>query len=240
VEHEVKNLSDLGKLFFEINKTDSALFYIDLSNILAEKNNFLNYMAESYLALSEFEESRGNIKSAFGHYKKYANLKEEVFNTNIFGDINQLQYSFEVSKTNQQIEQLVLEQYIKERTIRYQKKIQWISWAVLLLISVVLLFIYYQNRRLNTAYKTLFEKNLEITRIQKSSSEFGNGKNKKTTLANNIQDELLPKILAIMENTEIICDPDFVKCLKKLPVLVRISIYNLSKNCTIPDFNLYF
>ena len=48
---EANNLSNLGKLFFETNKQDSALFYINLSNNVAEENNFLEILADNYLLL---------------------------------------------------------------------------------------------------------------------------------------------------------------------------------------------
>ncbi|MCL2289596.1 MAG: tetratricopeptide repeat protein [Bacteroidetes bacterium] len=208
-EEEAENLSCLGKLFFEINKTDSALFYIDLSNTIAKENNFLRILAENYLVLSKIEEARGRTTKAFEHFKKYSGLKDSILNVANFGDINQLQRLYEVSKTNQQIEQLVFEQQVKERTIRYQKIIWLITSCVLILVTIGLLFIYLQKRSLSRAYKVLFEKNLKIIELQGNSSERHLEKYKDSTLKDEMHDKLLDRILTLMEDTTIVCDTEF-------------------------------
>jgi len=205
IEIEVEILLLLGKLFFEDNKTDSALFYIELSNIVAKEHDFLRNLSENYLTLSRIEEARGDTITAFEHFKNYARLKDSVFNAKNFGDINQLQRLYEVSKTNQQIEQLYVEQQIKERTIYYQTLIQIFSLIVLLLVSGVLLSVFLQKRKLNTAYKALFEKNLEIIHLQEKSSE----KYKQSALTHDMQNELLDRILTLMEDASVICDAKF-------------------------------
>jgi AraC-like DNA-binding protein/Tfp pilus assembly protein PilF len=216
---EADNLSQLAKLFFEDNKIDSALYYIRLSNDLATKHNFLGILAKNFLTLSKIEETKGETKKAFEYHKKYTALKDSVYNAEKFGDINQLQRMYEVSKTNQQIEQLCVEQQIKERTIRYQRIFWFITLCVLLLVSIGLLYIYLQKRNLSTAYKILFEKNIEIIELQEDSPQNYSKKIKKIALAYNIQVELLDKILALMEETSIICDTEFT--IDKLAELVQ-------------------
>jgi len=219
IEEEARNLSDLSQLFFKVNKIDSALFYIDLSNAIAQENSFLRILAENYLTLSKIEETEGRTKKAFEHFKKYNSLKDSILNVENLGDINQLQRQYEVSKTNQQIEQLAIEQEIKSRTIHYQKIIQRITFTVLLLTSAVLLFIFLQHRRLNRAYKTLFEKNIKIIELQENSPEKHFEKYKDSALKDEMQDELLDKILMLMKDTSIICDTEF--SLDKLAELVQ-------------------
>jgi len=217
IEKETQNLSNLGNLFFKLNKIDSALFYINLSNNIAEKSNFLGILADNYLTVSKIEESKGDIKNAFKHYKTYVLLRDSVLNTDKFNEISQLQRLYEVSKTNQQIEQLVIEQQIKERTILYQKIIWIITLMILCSVSTLLLFVFFQKKRLNTAYKALFEKNIEIIKLQENSSE----KYKKSTLTDDRQHELLNRILILMEDTSIICDKEF--SLDKLAELTQTN-----------------
>jgi AraC-like DNA-binding protein len=209
IEMLAQNLSDLGNLFFKLNKIDSALLYIDLSNKMAEENNFLRILSNNYLILSKIEEGKGRTTKAFEYFRTYADLRDSVLNVENFGAINQLQRLYEVSKTNQQIEQLALEQKITEHTVQYQKMLLFITLLVLLLVSVTLLFVFSQKRKLNKAYKALFEKNIEIIRYQESSSETYKEKYRKTALTHLIQDELLDKILTQMEDTAMICDPQF-------------------------------
>jgi len=205
---EAENLSQLGALFFEVNNSDSAFYYIGLSNVIAEKKNFLNILADNYLILSKIEESKGHTKSAFKYYKKYAGLKDSLSNNKIFGEINQLQRMHEVTKTNQQIEQLALEQTISKQRIHYHKIILFITIGVLLLVCGILLVVLIQKRRLNRAYKSLFEKDIELIGFQKNALVTYE-KYKKSALTDDLQDELLQKILTLMEDHATFCDTDF-------------------------------
>ena len=219
IDYETETLADVAKLFFEMKKIDSALYYIKLSDKLADEINFLRIKAENYLTLSEIEESKGNIKKAFEFYKKYVELNDSMFNPDTFGDINQLQRLYEVSKTNQQIEQLIIEQQIKERTNFYQKIILIITLCMLSLAIGTILYIYFQKKDLNKAYKTLFEKNIEIIGLQETSSEKTPKKIRKGSLSSDIQNELMDKILLLMKDTSVICDPKF--SIDKLAELVQ-------------------
>jgi AraC-like DNA-binding protein/Tfp pilus assembly protein PilF len=207
IEKEADNLSHLSKLFFEVGKTDSALLYIEKSKTIAKNNNFLRILAKNYLALANIEESEGRNKNALTYFRTYANLRDSIFNTEIFGNINQLQHSYEISKTNQQIEQLVIKQQIKDQVIRYQRIIQGIIFAVLMLVSIVLLFVFLQNRKLNVAYKALFDKSLKIIDLEKLSKD-DSKKYQKSALTYEEQNELLNRILVLMEDTSIICDAE--------------------------------
>ncbi|MDR2972583.1 MAG: tetratricopeptide repeat protein [Bacteroidales bacterium] len=219
IEKEAEILSNISKLFYDVNKTDSALFYVDLSNNIAEKNHFLSILAENYLTLSKIEETKGRNKSALEYYKKYALLNDSIFKAENFGDISQLQRLYEVSKTNKQIEQLVVEQQIKEQKIRYQNIIQFIILGILLLVSGVLIYIYLQKRNLSIAYKKLFEKNIQIIELQDHSLNRDSEKYKKSPLTDEMQEELLERILTLMEDNSIVCDSEF--SLDKLAELVQ-------------------
>ena len=216
---EAENFSQLGGLFFEVNNTDSALYYIGLSNFIAEKNNFLNTLANNYLILSKIDESKGQTKSAFKYYKQYAELRDSLLNNEIFGEINQLQRMYEVAKTDQQIEQFVLEQKINKQKIHYQKIILFITLSVLVLVCGILWVIMIQKRKLNSAYKSLFEKNIELIGFQKNTPRTYDEKYKKSPLTDDLQDELLHKILTLMEDPSIFCDTDF--SVDKLAELVQ-------------------
>ena len=224
IEHklaETTTLSNLGNLFFELGKTDSALFYIGLSNTIAQENNYLKNLADNYLTLSKIEESRGRTKSALENFKKYAQLNDSVFSAEIFGDINQLQRYYEVSKTNKQIEQLVFEQQMKERTIYFQRIIWSITSFILILVTIGLVYIYFQKKNLSRAYEVLVKKNIEIIELQDNSLEKRAEKYKNIVLNDNKQNEFVEKILLIMEDRATICDTEF--SLAKLAVLLQCN-----------------
>ncbi|MDR2971884.1 MAG: AraC family transcriptional regulator, partial [Bacteroidales bacterium] len=209
IEMEAKSLSNIGKLFFELNKTDSALYYIHLSNTIATEHNLLRIISLNYLTLSQIEDSKNNTRKALEYYRQYSNLKDSLLSADKFGEINQLQRLYEVSKTDQQIEQLILEQQINERTIHYQKIIWKITFSILILISIVSVIIYLQKRNLNKSYKVLFEKNMEIIEFQENSSMNSSQKYQKRTLTSSTQNALLDKIFILMEDPSLFCNTDF-------------------------------
>jgi AraC-like DNA-binding protein len=247
IRHEAQNLSDLGRLFFENNHIDSALFYINLSNSLAEKNNFLKVMSANYFILSGIEKLRGNISKSYEYYINYADLRDSVFSTGIFSDINQFQRLYEISKTDEQIEKLFVKQQNRERVI-------FITLCILLFLAVVLLYIYLQNRKLNRAYKVLFEKNLEIISLEENIQEKLEEKleenlqekkgrqynNKKKHYIDGIQNELFDKILVAMEDTALICDNGF--SIDKLVSMVQSNqtyVSQVIKNVTDKNFRSF-
>ena len=196
VEHEAQNLSDLGELFLETGQADSARLYVGLSNALARENGFMKVRVENELILSRIHELEGDTGGAFVRYKQYAGLRDSLFNAGIFGDIGQLQRSYEAAKAERRIEQLEVERRHKERTL-------WIALGGVAVLSAVLLYIYRQNRRLNKAYRALVAKNIEIKQYEDKEKE------RKTQTPSATHDALYDKILAVMEDTEAICQPDF-------------------------------
>ena len=210
IQSFIEGYSEIGKIFFEMNQFDSAIYYLNFSNLtVSTEKQFINIMSDNYLTLSKIEELKGNIRNAFKYYKKYSSLKDSIYNNNILGDINQIQRQYEVSKTNRQIEQFVIEQQIKERTIHYQKIILIIIVITLILVSGGLVFMYLQNTKLNNSYKVLVEKNIELINLQDISTkeETKNIKTKKTS--ENIDYDLLERIFTIMDNPQTFCNPDF-------------------------------
>jgi len=198
---ESEFLSKSGKLFFEVNNIDSALHYINLSNIIAIEKKFSGILADNYLLLSKIEESKGSSKSAFEYFKFYANLKDSIYSIDKFSEINQLQRLYEISKTNQQIEELLIDRQLKENTIHYQRIVQWIVIIAILLLIIVLLIVIYQHRALRKSYKILFNKNVDIIKNNKKTSE-------KDKIPDDYED-LMKKILAVMEDPAIYCDQSF-------------------------------
>jgi AraC-like DNA-binding protein/Tfp pilus assembly protein PilF len=202
-------LSNLGSMFLDIRNIDSSLYYINLSNTISSEKKYLNILADNYLILSKIEEAKGQNKKALEYFKTYADLKDSILSVDKFGEINQLQRLYEVSKTNQQIDQLIIEQQVYERTIHFDKIIKRITIAVLLVMSMVLFIIIFQNRKLRRAYKILFETNIELIESHEKKPEKLTEKQKRKTIKDERLHEILTHILSVMENVAIICDSNF-------------------------------
>jgi len=207
-------LSGLGQLYFELNKPDSALFYINQSNLVAIENDLLGVRMENYLILSNIATRRRQGVVAFEYFRRYYDLKNSVLNSVTIAEIGELRRRQESSKASQQISQLTVEQQVKAQTIRYQRILRNIILAVLLLISAILTFVLTQHRRLNTAYKKLFDKSVKLVEYENMHVKEG----RKTILTDKVPDKLIAQIYAVMEDTTVVCDPEFT--LDKLADLV--------------------
>ena len=227
MESKARTLANLGELFFKANKPEMALHYINLSKTIAREHKFLVILADNYLHLSQIAEAKGNIKNAFEHYKTYTAIKDSVFDTEIFGDINHLQYLYEISKTNRQIEQLMFEKKHKERTV-YLQRLLWIMLlSILLLVTGILAYIHVQKRKLEKTYKILVSKNIEIVELQDNPRKTDKKKYEKSALTDDLQRKLLDKILAVMNNETIIFDSEFT--LDDLAELVKSNQLYISQ-----------
>lgn len=227
-EEEAYNLSDLGNFFYETGRADSAYHYIGLSNRVATENNLFPVLTHNHLTLYMIAKSREDMDEALGHFERYANLKDSLFSANHLDEINSIERMYETSKNDKQIEQLAVEQQIKERTIKYQLILQLVMLVGLIVLSIMFLVNFFQKRRLDAAYKMLVEKNQALIGYTAPSS--GKGKKGPSTLDAS-QEELLGRILAIMSDTAVICDPKF--SINVLAGLVRSNHQYVSQviNC---------
>jgi AraC-like DNA-binding protein len=159
---EATNLAALGKMFFDLKKIDSAQYYVRSSNKIASENKFLSILADNYKVLSDVEKFKGRAHVALQYYEKYTELKDSINSAEVYGTVDRMQREYEISKTDQQIEELVVDAQVKENTIYYQGIIQFIISAALLLLGAVLYLVLIQNKKLKKSYKILVDKNIEV------------------------------------------------------------------------------
>lgn len=163
VEDKVaKLLLNIASLHFETKNYDSAIYYLEKSNLVAEKRNFLGVLSKNLLYFSMIEEAKGNASGALNYYKQYSAIKDSIFDASKYGNINDLQFRYDMVKVDNQIKQLNLEQEMKERTIEMQRMLQLFMGLILLIVIVFLILIYKKNKTLDRAYVGLVNKNIEI------------------------------------------------------------------------------
>jgi len=219
-----KGLLGLGRLFLLENQTDSALHFVNLSMALATEHNLLEALMDNYLFLSRIERTEGRWQSAYEFLEKHLHLRDSLFGAEKLAEVNQLQRLYETTRINRHLEQLAIETRIKERTIHLQQIILFI----LVLMVLYSVFVFYQKKKLDTAYKVLFDKNIEIVELQKKSSDSSSSKRiSKKILAEDTQEKLLNNILALMEDPDVVYDPDL--SVDKLAVLLQSNSTYISQ-----------
>jgi AraC-like DNA-binding protein len=185
-----------------------------MSNGVATDNNLLPILTQNQLSLYEIAKSKGNDNEALRYFERYTTLWDSLFNAGNLDEINRIERIHETAKIDKQIEQLTFEQLIRERTISLQRIIQLIMLVAIVALSALFANNISKRRRLNAAYKALMDKNLE--QIESRRDE----KDKKVPhLLDAPQEELLEKILTVMEDTSVVCDAKF--SINVLAVLVQ-------------------
>lgn len=202
-EKEAEVLSNLSEMHLDLGRADSALYYGRLSNGIATRHNFLAIAAQNFSILSRVAASQGDERRAFALFRRHVELKDSLANSAKQGEINRLQRLYETSKSDARIADLELEQRIKERTIIYQWVVFAVILATLLAVMAILVHVFRQKRLLDKAHSALVQKNLQIIDMKDG------GKYSKSALTHDRHSELLGKILDVMEDTPVICDPKF-------------------------------
>lgn len=159
-------LSNIGPLHFELRNYDSAVYYLNLSNRISGNNKLFDVLTLNFLSLSEIEEARGNIRKSLDYYKKHSTIKDSFFSASEYGNINELQFVYDMSKVDNQIKELNVEQEIKDRTISMQRIAQSVMLIALTMVVLALAAMYLKNKNLNMAYNKLVLKNVEILNFE--------------------------------------------------------------------------
>lgn len=206
---EASILSALGELSFNKGDFSSALKYVAKSDSIAVRDNFKAIVADNRILLAQIREREGNLPAALKLYKEYYLLNDSILNISHLGEISDMQRVYEAAKTNRHIEQLGIEQEIREKTIGYQRALMWIGGTLLLLSIGFIIYILKQKRNLSTAYEVLMKKNLEIVALQDQDA----GTPAVVDEPKN-QDAMWPadlpeKIRSVMDDEAMICDPKF-------------------------------
>jgi len=195
-------LSNFGDFFFENKELDSATHYITLSNKIAAERSFLRTLSANYLILSKIAESRGEKLTASEYFRKHSDINDAIFSRRIIADINQMRRV----TIDYKIDQLMFEQYIKKQQIRHRSNFLYLALSVLILTSLGLLFLFFQNKRLNLANRLLVDKNRRIIELQTDQTQ--SKEKAKKALSDDIQMELLERIFTVMKDESVVYDPE--------------------------------
>ena len=239
---------ELYNLYKKAGNTDSTLYYLDKCNELAIENNMTYLVILNMKAYSDVYEKRNDMKKSLEYKDKYLSLSDSIFNQREFNRIKNSQYIFEKEQHDKEISILNLEKDKKDLQIRLQRQALAITVAGIIALTVFLLVLYIQKKKLAAAYKNIFNVNTEIvesekhykklvaqykqkleemtrtapaeqTDIVEDSSQQQEKQYAGTSVSKEKKQELLEAINRIMTTTEEYCQPDF--SLDKLALLVN-------------------
>lgn len=158
---------NISQIFSHLKQYDSALIYLNNCVKIAKDNGYLNYLVESYQSLSDIYRLMGNEKQELAYKKKYLYLNDSIFNMKEFGKIKDIQSLYEIEKIEKHVKELADEQTINRNRINSQQQIMLVIGITFAIIASLLIYLYFQYRKLNETNSSLFNRNIEIMGSEK-------------------------------------------------------------------------
>ncbi|MBI4648087.1 MAG: tetratricopeptide repeat protein [Bacteroidia bacterium] len=147
----------LNQGYFEQAK-NNLLKGLDIANEIGAKST----KQDIFLTLSQLEEKRGNVSSAFNFYKKYTSLKDSILNSEKNQLIAEMQTKYDTERKEKEIVLLTREKEIQNLELNRQRTIMFflIGFAALMLLLAFVIFRSYRQKQ--KANRLLAEQKNEI------------------------------------------------------------------------------
>ncbi len=129
-----------GQYNFQVNNFGNALSFLSEAEDLSLKNQIWNHILDIYLLKIAVFEAQNNIANANNIYKKYILKNNELTNSEIKNQIEDLTYKNELTKKELEIKLVQEERNLALKNEKYEQKITWFVLLILLLSIGLILF----------------------------------------------------------------------------------------------------
>ncbi len=146
-----------SNIFYEQKQYQKAIDDAERAKHIALKNNELETVQNTGLALSKAYEAAGQYKKALTNNKIYHTAKDSIFNSLNVKKITQLEMQYQYDKEQQAQHLLNL---AKEKSNRFKINMLFLGLVALLLIIILLYRLYFLRHKSNAVLK---EKNQQIS-----------------------------------------------------------------------------
>lgn len=164
--YEFSSLYNMVSTFVHMQQNDSCFYYIDKCEKLARLHNLTNFLADSYGEKSYIYSLQGDIPNSLLYKEKFLNLNDSIRSLFRYKDIKDMEFFFEMNKIEKQVSSMKTEKILKDNQIAQQRKILFFISFMLLIILLLLFYLYMQKKKLQSSYKDIFDKNIEIVRSE--------------------------------------------------------------------------
>ncbi len=145
------SMDNIGVLYFKTLNYKQSLIYLNKSLKIAEGENFKDIKKRNYLHFSQVYDSLKKYQKALENYQLYSAVKDSIFSDKTKKEIADIQVKYETEKKEKENEILRKKAVLQKLKIEYQKRtknnIIYIFVLILVLISTLVVFILYKNKR---------------------------------------------------------------------------------------------
>lgn len=186
--------TELAVIYEESGAYEKALQYHLYSNNVNQKSKQIDLIMYSLENLSVIYEKIGDSRRALYYKNEYLNASDSIFNIREFNRVKNSQLVYEMDKINEQMDHLNAEKEESDLKLKMQKRILLIASGGLTLLSILLIILYFQKKKLEDAYIDLFERNDEILRsattLKNMRTEYENMLQKEKEKNKHLREEL--------------------------------------------------
>ncbi|MCX6278859.1 MAG: PAS domain S-box protein [Bacteroidetes bacterium] len=146
--------------FFNLNKLDSAMFYLNIGMAMAKKNNQLNILVNGYRHLYIYYSKKNDFRQTIKYYRQYAALYEELLVEQSKTHIGIIEARQKLQREVESGKRLCQKNRIQSLTLANQQFPFFIVRVLAIVAGIVLIvicFIYFYNYRARHRMQTTHE-----------------------------------------------------------------------------------
>ena len=164
-QYECYAYQELYKAFRKAGMADSTLHYLSKCELTARRHGVSHMFVDALKDASEIYEGMGRRAEALEYKARFLEMSDSVFNQRKFDAVKNVQFQYEMEKTDKEISGLRLQQERSRQTIAYQRAAMAFGLVAMLVVTAFLVILYRQNKKLNSSYAGLYALNRDfITR----------------------------------------------------------------------------
>ncbi len=141
-----ESILGLAQTQLKQEKIEEAIQNFNKALQIAEEINSMNDIKTAYEALAKSYAMQGDFKKAYSSSVLFIGIKDSLYNNNNDKKIQQLQFNFDIEKTEAKVDLLTKDKKLKEATIQRQKVISYSSITGLF-VFLIFAFILYRNSK---------------------------------------------------------------------------------------------
>jgi signal transduction histidine kinase/uncharacterized protein HemY len=154
---------NIGNTFLDLDKYDSAYVYIKQAEMITKNGYDIGISSMVYEAYSTYYSITGDYKNAFQYQKLFKTASDTIFNNQNNERINQLKVKYEIDEFETENQLLKQNNVIQKFAIEKQTYLRNTFIAISILITILVLFVFYRFLLKQKANKVLSEKNKQIS-----------------------------------------------------------------------------
>ena len=192
----------LGEHYLSTSNYEKSDIYLQQSVNISKSNNYNNILKNNYLLLSELHEASNNLKQALKYRKLFESIKDTVNSKEKERILIEFQTKYDIYEKNTEIKRLYKDNALNLEKLITRTRLLNIFIVAFIFVSILILIIFFQKKRLSKAYNHLLQQNLNVVNVEgkltKLKSEIGQIKISKET-----EDEIYTNLLNLIEKDKV-------------------------------------